>query len=83
MFLAPEGESMDHAHHGHDHSGHSHAHGAATVGVKGGEYDTVPEGYTGTIYTCPMHAEVRHPGPGSCPIRVCSRSPGRTLTDSI
>jgi Cu+-exporting ATPase len=38
------------------------------VGVKGGEYDTVPEGYTGTIYTCPMHAEVRHPGPGSCPI---------------
>ena len=57
-----------HAHHGHDHSGHSHAHGAATVGVKGGEYDTVPEGYTGTIYTCPMHAEVRHPGPGSCPI---------------
>jgi Cu+-exporting ATPase len=68
MFLAPEGESMDHAHHGHDHSGHSHAHGAATVGVKGGEYDTVPEGYTGTIYTCPMHAEVRHPGPGSCPI---------------
>ena len=22
----------------------------------------------GTIYTCPMHAEVRHPGPGSCPI---------------
>ncbi len=68
MFLAPEGEAMDHAHHGHDHSGHSHAHGAATVGVKGGEYDTVPEGYTGTVYTCPMHAEVRHPGPGSCPI---------------
>src|SRR6056297_1592898 len=68
MFLVPEGEAADHAHHGHDHSGHSHAHGAATAGVKGGEYDTVPEGYTGTIYTCPMHAEVRHPGPGSCPI---------------
>ena len=68
MFLVPEGEAADHAHHGHDHSGHSHAHGAATAGVKGGEYDTVPEGYAGTVYTCPMHAEVRHPGPGSCPI---------------
>lgn len=68
MFLVPEGEAADHAHHGHDHSGHSHAHGAATAGVKGGEYDTVPEGYAGTLYTCPMHAEVRHPGPGSCPI---------------
>jgi len=22
----------------------------------------------GTIYTCPMHPEVRQPGPGSCPI---------------
>ncbi len=23
---------------------------------------------TGTIYTCPMHPEIRQPGPGSCPI---------------
>src|SRR6185503_4879933 len=22
----------------------------------------------GTIYTCPMHPEIRQPGPGSCPI---------------
>src|ERR1700752_3583071 len=22
----------------------------------------------GTIYTCPMHPEIRRPGPGSCPI---------------
>ena len=27
--------------------------------------DPVP---VGTIYTCPMHPEVRQPGPGSCPI---------------
>ncbi len=27
--------------------------------------DPVP---AGTIYTCPMHPEVRQPGPGSCPI---------------
>jgi Cu+-exporting ATPase len=75
MFLVPEGEAADHAHHGHDHSGHSHAHGAATAGVKEGEYDTVPEGYAGTVYTCPMHAEVRHPGPGSCPICGMGWSP--------
>lgn len=27
--------------------------------------DEVPEG---TIYTCPMHPQIRHVGPGSCPI---------------
>jgi P-type Cu+ transporter len=27
--------------------------------------EPVPEG---TIYTCPMHPEIRRPGPGSCPI---------------
>ncbi len=40
-----------------DHSGHGahpHAHDA-----------NVPEG---TIYTCPMHPEIRQVGPGSCPI---------------
>ena len=69
----------DHDHSSHDHSGHEHSHehschghdhaqGAASVAEKGGEYDTVPDGYNGTIYTCPMHAQVRHPGPGSCPI---------------
>jgi len=25
-------------------------------------------GLEGTIYTCPMHPEIRQPGPGSCPI---------------
>ena len=25
-------------------------------------------GSPGAIYTCPMHPEIRHPGPGSCPI---------------
>ncbi|MDA3858832.1 MAG: copper-translocating P-type ATPase, partial [Roseovarius sp.] len=66
MFLVVEGDVAQHEH--HDHSGHAHAHGAATVGVKDGDYNTVPEGFNGTVYTCPMHAQVRHPGPGSCPI---------------
>lgn len=33
-----------------------------------GRFDTVPEGWRGTVYTCPMHPEVRQTGPGSCPI---------------
>ena len=63
MFLVPEGETAEHS-----HDGHAHAHGEANATEKSGEYDTVPSGYNGTVYTCPMHAQVRHPGPGSCPI---------------
>lgn len=65
MFLVPEGETAEHSHDGH---AHAHAHGEANATEKSGEYDTVPSGYNGTVYTCPMHAQVRHPGPGSCPI---------------
>ena len=31
-------------------------------------YDTVPKVYMGTVYTCPMHDEVRRPTAGLCPI---------------
>ena len=34
----------------------------------GGEFDSVPEGYTGPVYTCPMHPQVRVTAPGSCPV---------------
>ena len=27
--------------------------------IKAGKYDKVPENYTGTVYICPMHLEVR------------------------
>src|SRR6476659_8981569 len=27
-----------------------------------------PAAPAGTIYTCPMHPQIRQPGPGSCPI---------------
>lgn len=33
-----------------------------------GSFDKVPAGWRGTIYTCPMHPEVRQTEPGSCPI---------------
>src|SRR3546814_956964 len=51
-------------HHAHDgHSGHD-------VKVSAGDkrYDKVPAGYSGAVYTCPMHPQVRQTGPGSCPI---------------
>ncbi|GAB2785412.1 heavy metal translocating P-type ATPase [Halomonas shantousis] len=36
--------------------------------VPGDKYDQVPDGYTGAVYTCPMHPEVRQPDPGACPL---------------
>ncbi|PWE28805.1 heavy metal translocating P-type ATPase [Maritimibacter sp. 55A14] len=30
--------------------------------------DGVPAGYKGTVYTCPMHPEIRRTDPGDCPI---------------
>ena len=59
---------MEHGHvHRHDHSKHGHQHGGGIDAASGG-YDTVPPDFSGTVYTCPMHPEVRRPGPGSCPI---------------
>ena len=58
MHLVPEAEMSDQAgHHRHDHAR-----------AKGGTYDKIPAGYAGPVYTCPMHPEVRHTKPGSCPI---------------
>ena len=52
---------------------HRHAEGSAcehhhSVKPANGDYDSVPSGYEGSVYTCPMHAEVRQTHPGSCPI---------------
>ena len=33
-----------------------------------GRYDRVPVGYSGPVYTCPMHPQVRQTTAGSCPI---------------
>ncbi|MFC4670768.1 copper-transporting P-type ATPase [Seohaeicola nanhaiensis] len=52
--------------HGH-HSHHGHAHTPAPDAA-GDRFDTVPAGYGGPVYTCPMHAQVRQVAPGSCPI---------------
>jgi len=55
---------------GHDQSQHhGHAcHGHHPEAPEDGRYDLVPEGFSGPVYTCPMHPEVRQPGPGACPL---------------
>ncbi|MDA7429211.1 copper-translocating P-type ATPase [Primorskyibacter aestuariivivens] len=63
MHLVPAAEAEAHAHHDH-HTHEHHGHNARDDG----EYDVVPAGYEGAVYTCPMHAQVRQTSPGSCPI---------------
>lgn len=65
MHLVPE-ETEGHC--GHEHHAHSGHHMAVAASGGGGDYDKVPDGYDGAVYTCPMHAEVRQVEPGSCPI---------------
>jgi Cu+-exporting ATPase len=48
-----------------------------TAGKK--EAETVPEG---TIYTCPMHPQIRQVGPGSCPICGMALEPLTVTADS-
>src|SRR5574343_480157 len=62
MHLVPEGE-VSHGH-PHDHRGHSmHAAEPVPTNAPG---TTQPEA-SDTIYTCPMHPEVRQDHPGTCP----------------
>ena len=77
-----EASHMEHNHsenhHGHNHEHshqHNHTHGHETDtsnnevnSVKGGKYDKVPDDYKGTVYTCPMHPEVRDVRNSGCPI---------------
>ncbi|MHB1233986.1 MAG: heavy metal translocating P-type ATPase [Burkholderiales bacterium] len=67
QFVGASKPSHGHAHHAH------HEHGAAP----GGRYDSVPAGYTGTVYTCPMHPEVRRTEPGACPLCGMGLEPER------
>lgn len=75
MHLVPVGNSDSQAHSGHDDHGKCHGHGhghkanhETTAPARGGNYDKVPAGHAGTVYTCPMHPEVRQTKPGACPL---------------
>ncbi|MEM7693199.1 MAG: copper-translocating P-type ATPase [Pseudomonadota bacterium] len=62
MGLASAGRPDDHRKH-RSHGGASEVYPATP-----GAYDSVPQGYEGPVYTCPMHPGVRRTEPGSCPI---------------
>jgi Cu+-exporting ATPase len=70
----------EHAHHGHAHhqvadsdagtvdldSGHRPADPSTPLSAT--QESTAAAGEASTIYTCPMHPEIRRPAPGNCPI---------------
>ena len=69
----------DHAHHDHhghqdhhEHQGAEHAHchhcHEHAEAEPGRNYDLVPAGFEGTVYTCPMHPEVRDVRNSGCPL---------------
>nr|WP_227673536.1 copper-translocating P-type ATPase [Psychrobacter sp. CMS30] len=87
MALKPEDEVANSSNNNHAHN-HSHAGGhgeGADSGevkpVKGGKYDKVPENYSGTIYICPMHPEVRDVEKSDCPICGMFLKPEGEVTD--
>ena len=87
MMVDP-GKTSHHAHHA-DQDYHFCSAGCRTKFVadpdhflspdREGQEDDVPEG---TIYTCPMHPEIRQQGPGSCPICGMALEPETFSLDS-
>ncbi|MDB6161279.1 MAG: atp7 [Gammaproteobacteria bacterium] len=65
-----DGHQSGHEEQRASHEGHHLAHGHAKsccAGSGQGARDASPAA-SGTIYTCPMHPQIRQLGPGSCPI---------------
>ncbi len=59
----------DHAHRDHAHHDHAH-HGEHVIAAKAviqPEQPVMMPAPEGTIYTCPMHPEIRQDRPGNCP----------------
>jgi len=54
----------------HDSNDHAccHAEHDATALAASGDYDLVPADFSGTVYTCPMHPQVRDVRNSGCPI---------------
>ena len=73
MSVAIEGASFIHEHDGSEHYFCSSRcldkfRADPELYLSKAHLDAVEEVPAGTIYTCPMHPEIRQPGPGSCPI---------------
>ena len=63
--IAKTVSAHDHTHHDHDHHAKEPTHACCSVPAGEPSARAIPP--TGTIYTCPMHPEVRQAGPGVCP----------------
>ncbi|WP_299932839.1 heavy metal translocating P-type ATPase [uncultured Nocardioides sp.] len=70
-YLVPRADQPEHDHGDHDHAEHGD-HGSDTTAAAG---ET-------TEWTCPMHPEIRRPGPGSCPICGMALEPVTVTADS-
>ncbi|ESW60391.1 MAG: haloacid dehalogenase [Rhodobacter sp. CACIA14H1] len=65
MVLVLEGQHVPD--HGHNHAGGNPSDQTVPTPTHSA-YDRVPAGWSGSVYICPMHPEVRQTAPGSCPI---------------
>ena len=63
------GHDHDHGHGHEHHEGHRHheGHGSPEPLSAAAVAPTAPTPAAGTVYTCPMHPEVRQDHPGNCP----------------
>ncbi len=76
-----EGGHQDHCgHHGNDdHACHA-VDPKQQAEAAAGKYDKVPAGYQGTVYTCPMHPEVRDTRASACPLCGMALEPSGVVT---
>ncbi|EQB10791.1 MULTISPECIES: copper-transporting P-type ATPase [Sphingobium] len=63
----------------HDHVHHGAAHGR---GLAAGNRPEVAPAPAGSVYTCPMHPQVRRDGPGACPICGMALEPERAAAQA-
>jgi len=83
----------EHAAHGHHHSGPKPGPDQVRAPVRGmagmthescgvGAPASMPEAPEGTIWTCPMHPEIRQDHPGACPICGMALEPAMVTADA-
>ncbi|MBD3945886.1 heavy metal translocating P-type ATPase [Nocardioides ganghwensis] len=69
------------SHDQHDHAGNAHDRGGHAATASGTAPPTPGDGEA-VEYTCPMHPEIRRPGPGACPICGMALEPVVVTVDS-
>jgi len=72
---------MAHDHHGHAHQ-HEHDHHQGPGESVPSKAMPEPLAQEGTVYTCPMHPQVRQIGPGNCPICGMTLEPEQPIVET-